>query len=1292
MDPQPVAPAAAAILVNFHCHSLFSDGELSPEALANSAAAAGVRVAALTDHDTLEGLPRFQEALRRHGIAFVPGVEITTRREGRELHLLAYGFDPGHAELTATLASLRHRRELEVHSITGSLRSLSAQRPAQGDAAAAVSAAQEGRLDTAEAIALVHRAGGRVFLAHPLVYAANAELLEPLVAELKQAGLDGLEAIYAANSPEERAALLALADRHGLLVSAGSDFHSAAARAPGSNAHAVEMPRPAWLRFRQAVLTSFQQGVEEDGRRLAVPVPAHAFEQRPFVLRIFLPTLIAIALFLAAIWLVILPSFEQTLLERKREMIRELTNSAWSMLAAYERDERSGLMPRELAQKSAAARVEALRYGNESKDYFWIQDLQPRMVMHPYRRELNGQDLRGFKDPRGVAIFVEFAQLVAASGEGYVDYVWQWKDDPQRLRSKESFVKGFAPWGWVIGTGIYTDDVKAEIASIERHLIHTSVLISGAVILLLLFVLQQSLRAERGRQATLDSLRESTQRYHALVEATTEGTLLVLGARCHYANPTFLAMLGYSAKQLEFLDLADLLPRQSGNEPIWNRLDPSSEGGGLADGEAVDGCLRHADGRLVEAVLAVNPIALDGQSGFILLAKDLARQSAAHAHQGQGPMLQSLPLGVFRARAVRRGVFAELNQAGRELLRSLPLADKDHPALADLFAIPSEYEGFVESLLTGSAGEGRTVLAESTATGPRFVALSARLVRDERQQPAFFDGSVQEVTAEHRREKEREALLEKLQSSLLFLLEPIAKLGQEAVLCPLEASVEQVARQMSEHNASAALITGPSKPKVAADSGHLPSELAGSRAAESPHGQRLEPGPGLEETPHLEIKGLSSTAGAVVLGIVTDQDLRRRVLAVGASPETPVHSVMSAPLTKITDQALVYEALMRMEERRVHHLVVEGASGQPWRVIDHSALIQFQSYGPIVLAREIARATTPAEVARCCARLRPLVKTLMDISAKPRQVTTLLAASSDAAAERLIQLALADLGPAPAPFAFIAMGSQGRQEQTLMTDQDNGIVYAQAPDQDPAACAAYFLRLGQRVCDDLNAAGYAHCRGLVMASQPRWCRSLADWLAWIDTAARTPEAQEVIDVSVFCDFRVIWGDESLAQTLRSALHAATLRHPAFFHQAARNALMFKPPFRLVGSIYLTGGAAEHPGEINLKDAMMPLVGFARLYAVRHQLTPVHTLDRISAMAERGLIPPASRDEIGVAYEFLLNLRLHKQFEAIEAGRQPQNTLRPGQLGPLQQQLLKQAFAQIEAVQKRINYDFLGGVS
>ena len=123
--------------------------------------------------------------------------------------------------------------------------------------------------------------------------------------------------------------------------------------------------------------------------------------------------------------------------------------------------------------------MEALRYGKEGKDYFWIQDMQPRMVMHPYRSDLNGKDVSEFTDPRGVAIFVEFARQVERAGEGYLNYVWQWKDDPTRLEPKESFVKGFSPWGWVIGTGIYTDDVRAEIDRLERNLVQVSSLFQG---------------------------------------------------------------------------------------------------------------------------------------------------------------------------------------------------------------------------------------------------------------------------------------------------------------------------------------------------------------------------------------------------------------------------------------------------------------------------------------------------------------------------------------------------------------------------------------------------------------------------------------------------------------------------------------------------------------------------------------------------------------------------------------------------------------------------------------------
>ncbi len=381
---------------------------------------------------------------------------------------------------------------------------------------------------------------------------------------------------------------------------------------------------------------------------------------------------------------------------------------------------------------------------------------------------------------------------------------------------------------------------------------------------------------------------------------------------------------------------------------------------------------------------------------------------------------------------------------------------------------------------------------------------------------------------------------------------------------------------------------------------------------------------------------------------------------------------------------------MRMEEKGVRHLAVEDQNGQIVSVIDNKSLIQFQRYGPIVLAREIIRAETPADVAHCCERIYPLVKTLMDSSAKARHVTNMLATTCDAATERLIQLAIEELGAPPAAFAFIGMGSQGRQEQTLLTDQDNGIIFAAAADADPTQVADYFLRLGTRVCEGLDRAGYPFCRGQVMASNPRWCRSLPDWISGFDEWVHKSEPQEIIDISVFFDFRTVYGDAELTHELRRTIHTVLLDEPAFYHHFAQNALMFKPPFRLLGNIYLSGGATEHAGEINLKDAMMPMVSFARLYALRHQINQTHTLERIEALSERKLILPSSRDEIVAAYDFLMQLRLQNQLAAIQNERAPQNIIHPNKLGYIQQELLKQAFAQIAAVQKKVSYDFLGG--
>jgi PAS domain S-box-containing protein len=1112
---------ADAILVNLHCHSNFSDGDQTPEALAGHLAGAGVRHAALTDHDTLEGWPRFAATLKKRGIACLPGVELTTQYAGRELHLLGYGFDPDNAALAATLRSLRQVRSQDVHSIAGSMRKAGASRPDEPNAA------PNGSLDARDAIALVHHAGGRVFLAHPLVHEPDLNKLAALARDLAAQGLDGIEAIYAGFSETQQAALREMAREHGLLICAGTDFHGAGKT--GLSDYAIAMPNEDWIAFRKAMFSPILSPRSEDFRTTLSEAGAqtpqtakqkarpHRFRRRSFALRIVLPTLVAMALFLAAFWGFVLPSFETTLLERKREMIRELTNSAWSILSSYEREVQAGRLTREQAQTRASELIRDLRYGPEGKDYFWIQDSQPRMVMHPYRADLNGESLTGFADPRGVKIFVEFANQVQRAGEGHLDYVWQWNDDPARLEPKESYVKGFAPWGWIIGTGLYIDDVRQEIARIEQRLIFAALAIFVAMAALLLYVLQQSLRIERERQEVVDTLRESTERYHTLVDAATEGMLLVLEDRCRYANPTLLNLLGYSAQQLEFLDLADVLPKRGDNLVLW-------EGENGAD--ALPAQLVHSDGSEVECIVTLNPIAYAGQAGFLLLARAVT---------------------------------------------PAPVQAQD----------------------------------EALASSQRQIA-------------------------------ERDALIESLQAPLLALHEPVAVLASAPVLCKLNASVEQAARLMTAQDATAALVT--------------------------------------------------SESGAAI-GMVTDHDLRARVLGSTAAANTPLHTVMSAPLHRISVHAPAYEALMRMSECSVGHLVVEDAGGQITGVVDQAALLQFSRYSPAALLGALAHAKAPHEVAACCQRAVPMARSLMRSSARPRHLTQFLTSICDAATQRLIELAMCELGPPPARFAFIALGSQGRHEMNLLSDQDSGIVYAPADDVAEAQTQAYFLKLGARVSEGLRDAGYPLCPGQVMASNPRWCRSLPDWLLVFEASVRRAEPQEVADFSIMLDFRAVHGDAELAREMRRRIHALLQDEPAFFLPFVQNTLSFKPPLRL-GNLYL-GGEGEHAGEIDLKDATMPIVSFARLYALRHAVAEAGTWARLESLVTAGHLQANSRDEIALAFDFLMHLRLRNQLALLDAGRPASNKVHPGRLGHIEQELLKQAFAQISAMQKKVGYDFPG---
>jgi signal transduction histidine kinase len=258
--------------------------------------------------------------------------------------------------------------------------------------------------------------------------------------------------------------------------------------------------------------------------------------------RIFIPALVSILLFTATIFLYLIPAFEENMMNRKREMIRELIQSTWTLLEQLEKQVQTGEITREQAQREAVAQVSALRYGPEMKDYFWINDLRPRLIAHPYRPDLVGTDMTDYADRAGKRIFLEFARMAREQGAGYVDYMWQWKDDPNTIVPKVSYVQCFAPWGWVIGTGIYVEDVRAEIDALTRRLSVVCFTILSFIVLLLAYVTWQGAHAERQRLLGLEQIR---LREAELAHVTRRSLLNELATGlAHELNQPLCAILG----------------------------------------------------------------------------------------------------------------------------------------------------------------------------------------------------------------------------------------------------------------------------------------------------------------------------------------------------------------------------------------------------------------------------------------------------------------------------------------------------------------------------------------------------------------------------------------------------------------------------------------------------------------------------------------------------------------------------------------------------------------------------
>jgi CBS domain-containing protein len=401
-------------------------------------------------------------------------------------------------------------------------------------------------------------------------------------------------------------------------------------------------------------------------------------------------------------------------------------------------------------------------------------------------------------------------------------------------------------------------------------------------------------------------------------------------------------------------------------------------------------------------------------------------------------------------------------------------------------------------------------------------------------------------------------------------------------------------------------------------------------------------------------------------GIVTDRDLRKRVLGAGLGPETPASAVMSRPLRTVAADTPLYDAWAVLLEAGLHHLPVT-REGAIVGVLTSGDVLRSTAQGPVAVLRSIERLPSRESLPGYADRIQAMVSSLLAGGLEATIVARLVARLNDALLRPILRWAEADLGPAPAPYAWIVFGSEGRMEQTLLTDQDNALVYA----DEGARHAEWFRALAERVNADLEAAGFPRCPGGYMARE--WRGTLSEWTARFEGWIEVPTSKALLGSAIFFDFRRVGGALDL-EPLEVVLARASQR-AVFLRLLAKDALGLHPPPMLL--LRLRGESSV----VDLKrHGIAPIVALARRYGLEAGTRARGTLARLTAAAEAGLIEEDEVAVISETYRFLLGLRLRLQLRMAAEGRPVTNEVTLAELNAIERSRLKDAFRAIKSWQ------------
>ncbi len=469
------------------------------------------------------------------------------------------------------------------------------------------------------------------------------------------------------------------------------------------------------------------------------------------------------------------------------------------------------------------------------------------------------------------------------------------------------------------------------------------------------------------------------------------------------------------------------------------------------------------------------------------------------------------------------------------------------------------------------------------------------------------------------------------------------------VMIEESASVQEAARLMTENDVSSVLLLKPSNEE---DSDRIFTDAEGRQW--------------------------------LLTGMITDKDLRQRIVAKGASAQTPLSSISHGWLITIQSNESVNEAMLTMLRNNIQRLPILHRR-RPVGVVYLSDIVRYETNNSVYLVNNIFNRTSVKALARLTPEVRASFVRLVDEGATSRMIGGAMSSVGRSLMRRLVELAEADLGPPPVPYCFMVHGSLARNDQSVTTDQDNALVLHDA--FDPKRHDDYFRELAQRVSDGLNACGYAYCKGGVMATNDDWRQPLARWKDYFRDWIAKPDPQRLLHSSIFFDLDAVHGEGRFVEELQDLIAARAKASPRFLAALARNALGRTPPLGFFRTFVLEQDGRHH-NSINIKRrGIAPLNDIIRVHALGVGSRAQNGFARLDEISEAGALPAGQTDKLSYALEFLSIVRMRHQAQEIKDDHEPHNAIQPERISDTERHNLKEAFQIVSNAQSFLRFRY-----